>query len=427
MLILNKLCDSESFIIICEYSKLCIKSILFIIERNNYYTRKKKKIKIYIIIIILIFIFLLYKIQSIERYKISYLETMKEFNNFENYLKLCEDGILINKMKYNKIENPKISVISPIYNSEIYLLRFLRSIQNQFFDDIEIILIDDFSSDNSVKIIEKFQKDDKRIKLIKHKKNKGTLISRNNGILFSKGEYLIIPDPDDILSDNILFNCYKTAKMNNFDMIRFNIYKGKNTSFFENIVNKLISRPILQPELSTYLFYGIGKLKQIDYNLSNKFIKRELYIKALNKMNDFYLKQYMTILEDGLINFILYRTSEAFYFIKLYGYYYLQNNQSITVKPNDNYDDFVRFIFFNLKFVFENTKNNRYEKNMANSIFYRFYYHLKDDFKLITKDFIFYCDIINIYLNSKFINGKNKAILKILKIILNKKKKDCCI
>ena len=70
-------------------------------------------------------------------------------------------------------------------------MRFLRSIQNQFFDNIEIILVDDFSLDNSIKIIDNLQKDDERIVLIKHNYNKGTLISRINGILKSKGKYII--------------------------------------------------------------------------------------------------------------------------------------------------------------------------------------------------------------------------------------------
>ena len=93
-------------------------------------------------------------------------------------------------------------------NKEKYILRFLRSIQNQFFDNIEIILLDDFSLHNSIKIIEKLQKDDERIVLIKHKNNKGTLISRINGILKSKGKYIIIPDSDDILSNDIFNNSY---------------------------------------------------------------------------------------------------------------------------------------------------------------------------------------------------------------------------
>ena len=62
-----------------------------------------------------------------------------------------------------KNEIPKISIISPIYNREKYILTFLRSIQNQFFDNIEIIFVDDFSSDNSVKSIENYQIEDERI------------------------------------------------------------------------------------------------------------------------------------------------------------------------------------------------------------------------------------------------------------------------
>ena len=79
-------------------------------------------------------------------------------------------------------------------------MRFIRSIQNQFFDDIEIIFIDDCSIDDSVKVIEENKKKDERIILLKQKVNKGTLISRNIGALLSKGEYLIFPDTDDILS-----------------------------------------------------------------------------------------------------------------------------------------------------------------------------------------------------------------------------------
>ena len=103
-------------------------------------------------------------------------------------------------------------------------MRFLRSIQNQFFPDIEIIFIDDFSDDNTIKIVEHYQKEDERILLIKQNKKRGTLQSRNIGALKAKGEYLIFPDTDDILSNNILKECFKTAMIYNCDLIRFIIY-----------------------------------------------------------------------------------------------------------------------------------------------------------------------------------------------------------
>lgn len=86
------------------------------------------------------------------------------------------------------MKNPKVSVISPIHNRERFLIRFLKSIQYQRFYNIEIILVDDKSTDNSVKILEEYQKEDKRIKIIRHKRNKGTFISRNIGALYSQAK-----------------------------------------------------------------------------------------------------------------------------------------------------------------------------------------------------------------------------------------------
>ena len=91
-------------------------------------------------------------------------------------------NILLNKKKFIKSSNPKNSVVSAVYNRENYILRFVRSIQNQFFDDIEIIFVDDFSKDNSIGAITKIQKEDERIILLKLKAHKGTLIARNIGV-----------------------------------------------------------------------------------------------------------------------------------------------------------------------------------------------------------------------------------------------------
>ena len=86
-------------------------------------------------------------------------------------------------------------------------------------------------------------------------------------------------------------------------MIRYNLFdQRENDIFYNSIVSKLDSRSIGKPELFYYLFYGIEKLKQIDFNLANEFIKREAYIRALNSINSFYLKQYLTNFEDGIMN-----------------------------------------------------------------------------------------------------------------------------
>jgi glycosyltransferase involved in cell wall biosynthesis len=327
------------------------------------------------------------------------------------FFKLCNSEKLINKKKYKKNRFPKVSIISPVYNREEFLLRFLRSIQNQKFNDIEIMLIDDCSKDNSLKLIEKYQEKDERIILIKNKKNKGTLISRTIGALKSRGEYFIFPDPDDIISRNIINFCYNFIRTYNYEMLRFNLFKG-NKIFFQNIVNGLENKIIKQPKLSTFLFYGKGKLLQIDFNVSNKFIKRKAFIRALNSINGLYLNLYMVTLEDGLMNYIFYRSAKSLYFIKKVGYYYKKNNKSISrIKFNDKV---LKSIFYNLKLIFENSKNNKYEKDMANAFFNKFLSPINNKkLKLmISNDCLFYNNIIEIYLNCEFISKKNKIKLK---------------
>ena len=92
----------------------------------------------------------------------------------------------------NSTEAPKITALITIYNSKKYINTAIKSIQNQLFTDIEILLIDDCSTDQSLNIIRKLQKEDKRIKIIQNKKNRGALYSKSIGILKAKGKYTMI-------------------------------------------------------------------------------------------------------------------------------------------------------------------------------------------------------------------------------------------
>ena len=89
----------------------------------------------------------------------------------------------------------KVSIIIPMYNSEKYILDCLNSIINQTYRNIEVIVVDDCSTDNSVKLVKSLK--DERIKLIKQKKNKGVSKARNKGVYNSTGSYLCFLDSDD--------------------------------------------------------------------------------------------------------------------------------------------------------------------------------------------------------------------------------------
>ena len=96
------------------------------------------------------------------------------------------------------MNEPLVSIITPVYNAERFLSDTIKSVQNQTYKNWEILLIDDCSKDNSAQIIIEFQKYDNRIKYIKLKKNSGASVSRNEGIRNAKGRFIAFVDSDDI-------------------------------------------------------------------------------------------------------------------------------------------------------------------------------------------------------------------------------------
>ena len=106
----------------------------------------------------------------------------------------------------------KVSVIVPVYNTEKYLRRCLDSLVNQTLDDIEIIIIDDKSPDNSALIIDEYKKKyDNKIKVIHNKTNKGIGYNRNIGIKKSSGKYIMFIDSDDYLDRSACEKLYSKA------------------------------------------------------------------------------------------------------------------------------------------------------------------------------------------------------------------------
>ena len=122
----------------------------------------------------------------------------------------------------------KISVIVPVYNTSKFLEKCLNSIIEQNFKDIEIIIINDCSTDNSLKIINGFIKIDSRIILINKEKNEGLSAARNSGIEIARGEYILHIDSDDWIEENYFKNIYENAINNQADMVISDYYLDFN-------------------------------------------------------------------------------------------------------------------------------------------------------------------------------------------------------
>lgn len=115
-----------------------------------------------------------------------------------------------------EVEEPKVSVIIPMHNAQEYIKEAVKSVENQTLREIEIIIIDDQSIDNSSPIVEEIAKRDKRVLLLKTNKQIGAGLARNLGIKSAKGLYLAFLDADDFYPDkNSLANLYKTAIQTN--------------------------------------------------------------------------------------------------------------------------------------------------------------------------------------------------------------------
>ena len=391
--------------------------------------KKNEEISILFFKIIIIIFFILYNIKlfaNINAFNL-YMTRRNEIKNIETYLKFCK-GQKLEFQKYRNRNNPKISIISPVHNRQKYLSRFIKSVQNQNFKNIELILVDDNSLDNGSNIIKKYENKDKRIIVIKNKKNRGTFFSRNIGVLHSRGQYEILPDPDDIISQDILKFSYKYAVENGYEIVRFLTYDGGGAIGYERFLDKLKDKPVYQPELSTYLFYATNNLEINDLSINNKLIKRGVYIKALNELNSFYFNMYITNYEDRIINYLIHRKAKSFYFLKKIGYRYLRNIESVSNQMFKLSEQRINFIFKYIKFLFEYTKNIKREKDIVNhvlTILNRRKNNMESHISSMNynNNSYFYYDIINMFLDNEFISEENKVIFKNLKRIIENKNK----
>lgn len=155
---------------------------------------------------------------------------------------------------------PKVSVIIPVYNVEKYLRQCLDSVINQTLQDIEIICVDDGSTDNCPNILDEYAAKDARIKII-HKKNEGYGKAMNVGISHASGEYIGIVEPDDYIELNMYETLYEIAKNKNIEIIKGDYWRFKTNGDNEEKelllmdYNKKYYDTIINPQENIDVFY----------------------------------------------------------------------------------------------------------------------------------------------------------------------------
>ena len=155
-----------------------------------------------------------------------------------------------------------LSVIIPVYNVEPYLEQCLDSVVNQTYKNLEIICINDGSTDNSLKILEKYQKKDERIKLI-NQKNKGLSEARNAGLDVATGEYIAFVDSDDYLELNAYEEAMKVMLADrSVDLVEFNVrsFTNENSQILVRNVEYVNQQQVLNFKLKKHAGYVWNKI-----------------------------------------------------------------------------------------------------------------------------------------------------------------------
>jgi glycosyltransferase involved in cell wall biosynthesis len=175
----------------------------------------------------------------------------------------------------------KVSVIIPIYNMEKYIEQCISSIINQTLHEIEIICVDDGSTDSSLEILKKFAIRDKRI-IIYQQQNSGVAVARNKGIELARGEYLSILDADDFFDKDMLLNSYNSIKNLESDIcvfrtMEFNELDGTTDYLKTSIRDSLLPTPdtfVFTPEVIQDRLFSIFTLWAWDKLFKTSFIKK---------------------------------------------------------------------------------------------------------------------------------------------------------
>ena len=314
------------------------------------------------------------------------------------------------------INEPKISVIIPIYNGGKYLNYSLKSIQNQILKELEIIIIDDNSKDNSLEIIQKYIENDKRIRLIKNKVNRRILFCKSIGALNSKGKYIIEIDQDDmIFGDDALSILYNESEKFKLDLLHFKHFRDKNITHFINYLRQYIPEDDINIEIQPNL--KINQFKKHIYLLWGNLIKSDLYKKVIYNLWPIIINYKIIFQEDYLITFFILilaqkskNTEKAFYFN-------FENKKQASHRHRNNREFYLSIIFAGI--IFYDYYIKSYPQDFQ--ILFNYIILYRDSFKTAKKLFpnLFKYLFGKILSNNRLLNFNKTEIMKMFNISEN--------
>jgi len=303
---------------------------------------------------------------------------------------------------------PLLSIIIPVYNTARYLKRCLDSVLKQTYCNIEIIIVNDGSSDKSADVIKRYQEKDKRIIYIEHNKNKGLFHARLSGVYASKGDYLAHLDSDDYVSLDFYRSLIYNMINNNTDIaigdtVNVNM---NNELLYCNYAHSDLDFSILENEKLLDCYFKQEGANLYWHVIWNKVYKKEVWEKALH----FLVKQerHLVAIEDLLFSTVLFYFANSISRVKNNAHYWREHREASTYMKNIKYkkikkyiDDLITGFYFIEKFLLE---KNILQKYLVNFL------KLKSLYKYFCNEYIN---------NSRCSNNEKKSLYSTLKLLHN--------
>ena len=268
----------------------------------------------------------------------------------------------------------KISVIIPVYNVEKYIKKAIESVINQTYKNLEIILVDDGSTDNSGFICDEYANIDERITVI-HKENGGIVSARKTGINFANGDYAVNLDPDDWIEATAYEQVVKIIEERHPDIIAYGMKKEFN-GFIESQPIQLAEGQYNQNEfwiafcnkVSKYPFYE----QPIDMSQCDKVVKTELFKKHQSNCNEALKKN----VDDAVI-FPMLLDMKSIYIESRCWYHYCVRKTSILWQTKK--DDDIRYKMLALHLIDAYKRYNKMGVCSKEFLLYKLVYHMMLD------------------------------------------------
>ena len=260
---------------------------------------------------------------------------------FLNYIDYCRRGVFLPNRRLERVDNPKISLVIPMYNEENNVLPIIRSVQNQNLQEFEIICINDNSNDGTLSILKSLQKEDPRINIITNKVNRGVIYNRIYGGMIAKGEYVTFLDADDSLANiDILNVAYETAtkKFNEkIDIVHYQSCGSMQTdngkieslvifnTYNPNNFDKIVRKPYIGDNY-------MQKKKDVTGSglVFDKIYKKDLIYRIADYLGPHIWNQNLIYVDDFLLAFAAMKTADTIVNIASIGYFHLIDKQTST-------------------------------------------------------------------------------------------------